>query len=171
MICEICGGRSSRLRKVIVEGSVMNVCPDCFNTLTKKIPVETRIEAPITVRKPVKPVREKKPVKPSLAEETVELVSNHGELIRSRMRELGWSEEDLGSKTGLKVSFLKKVVSGKIVPSIVDARKIEDALKTRLIKPNILGETQVSSTIVRKPSSSITLGELLQEEASRQEES
>jgi len=176
MMCEICGSRAPKLRRVIVEGSVMSVCPDCFSTLTKKTPVGSRPAKPVetAVKKAVKPVSVRKagvksPVENSSLAETVELVSNYRGLIRSRRRELGWSEEDLGEKTGLKTSLIKKVESGKITPSIVDVMKIEDALKIKLLKPGVQQEEAAPAKhLVKKPFSSLTLGELLHDEVAEQ---
>ncbi|MBO3799719.1 MAG: TIGR00270 family protein [Candidatus Brockarchaeota archaeon] len=178
MICEICGGRASRLRRVVVEGSVMSVCPECFNTLTKKIPVEEGF--PESVNRPLlkakktvaklpapKPV-EKKAVKTESSFE-MELVENYRDLIKNRMRELGWSEEELGARTGLKVSLIRKIEAGRIVPSIPDTRKMEDVLKIKLLKPGSTGKEHIPVKHVAKPLSSITLGDVLREESSSKE--
>ncbi|NHV99354.1 MAG: TIGR00270 family protein [Thaumarchaeota archaeon] len=178
MICEICGARSPKLRRVIVEGSVMNVCPDCFNTLTKKTPVESMLVKPsgALLKKPVvakpamvKRVEKKTPVETVPLPETMELVDNYKELIKNRRRELGWSEEDLGEKTGLKTSLVKKIESGKITPSLVDIRKIEDALKIKLLKTSTVREEKLPTQhLVKKPSSTLTLGDVLRDEAAEQ---
>jgi len=178
MICEICGGRASKLRKVIVEGSIMNVCPDCFNTLSKKIPVEKQfpeITSKTVVKKKSvvnftlpKPV-EKKVVKTENTLESMELVDNYRELMRNRMKELGWDEEELGAKTGLKASLIRKIESGKIVPSIPDAKKIEDVLKIRLIKPVSESQERLSVKHVAKPFSTITLGDVIRGESLNEE--
>ncbi|MBO3839617.1 MAG: multiprotein bridging factor aMBF1 [Thermoproteota archaeon] len=177
MICEICGSRAPRLRRVVVEGSVMSVCPECFNTLTKKIPVEEEfpesvnrpLKAKKTVAKPPvpKPV-EKKAVKTESSFE-MELVENYRDLIKNRMRELGWSEEELGARTGLKESLIKKIEAGRIVPSIPDARKMEDVLKIKLLKPSSAEKEHVPVKHVAKPLSNITLGDVLREEFSNEE--
>ncbi|MCX8182800.1 MAG: multiprotein bridging factor aMBF1 [Crenarchaeota archaeon] len=173
MVCEICGARALKLRRVVIEGSVMNVCPDCFNTLTKKTPIENVFAKPsgTLVKKPVaaKPVVVKKvegkaPVENVSLAESVELASNYRELIKSRRRELGWSEEDLGEKTGLKTSLIKKIESGKITPSMVDVRKIEDALKIKLLKTSSKQEEVPVKHLVKKPSSALTLGDILRDE-------
>lgn len=177
MICEICGSRAPKLRRVVVEGSTMSVCPDCFNTLNKKIPVESGfardIGGPAVKRKEaVKPVarktvEKKKPIEAVSEIESIELVVNYREMIKKRRRELGWSEEDLGDKTGLKTSLIKKVESGKITPSIPDTRKMENVLKIKLLKPKTFQEeASPSKHLVKKPYSSITLGDVLREESS-----
>lgn len=175
MICEICGDKALRLRRIVVEGSVMSVCPECFNTLTKKIPVEEGLpksvgkvasKAKRTVAKPPapKPV-EKKAVKTDSSFE-MELVENYRDLIKNRMRELGWDEEELGARTGLKASLIKKIEAGRIVPSIPDARKMEDVLKIKLLKPSSAEKEHVPVKHVAKPLSGVTLGDVLREEFS-----
>lgn len=174
MICEICGARAPKLRRVVIEGSIMNVCPDCFNTLTKKTPVENVFAKPggTLVRKPVaakpvavKRVERKTPVENVSLAESVGLVNNYRELIKSRRRELGWSEEDLGEKTGLKTSLIKKIESGKITPSVVDVRKIEDALKIKLLTSSKQEETAPLKHLVKSSSPALTLGDILRDEA------
>ncbi|MEM1557386.1 MAG: multiprotein-bridging factor 1 family protein [Thermoproteota archaeon] len=177
MICEICGGKAPRLRKVVVEGSIVSVCLDCFNTLTKKIPVEKEFTESISrtqprVRKTVaKPVAsktvEKKTSKSegSLRMESMELVDNYRELIRNRMKALGWNEEELGAKTGLKTSLIRKIQAGRITPSIPDVRKIEDALKIKLLKPGSMLQEHVPVKNMAKPLSNITLGDVLREDS------
>ncbi len=178
MICEICGGRAPRLRRVVVEGSVMSVCPDCFNTLAKKIPVEEgfpesvgraqpKVKKPVARLSTLKPV-EKKVVKTEASLE-MELVENYRDLIKNRMRELGWSEEELGARTGLKASLIRKIESGRIMLSIPDARKMEDVLKIKLLKPSSAEKEHVPVKHVAKPLSSITLGDVLREESSDKE--
>ncbi|MEM2050866.1 MAG: multiprotein bridging factor aMBF1 [Thermoproteota archaeon] len=173
MVCEICGARAPKLRRAVIEGSVMNVCPDCFNTLTKKTPVENRFTKPggTLVKKPVpakpvtvKRVERKAPVENVSLAESVELVNNYRELIKSRRRELGWSEEDLGEKTGLKTSLIKKIESGKITPSVVDVRKIEDALKIKLLTSSKQEEAAPVKHLVKSSSSTLTLGDILRDE-------
>ncbi len=174
MICEICGARAPKLRRVVIEGSIMNVCPDCFNTLTKKTPVENVFAKPggTLVKKPVatkpvavKRVERKTPVENVSLAESVGLVNNYRELIKSRRRELGWSEEDLGEKTGLKTSLIKKIESGKITPSVVDVRKIEDALKIKLLTSSKQEEAAPLKHLVKSPSPTLTLGDILRDEA------
>lgn len=173
MICEICGSRAPKLRRVVVEGSIVNICSVCFNTLTRKIPIEREIpEATAkpppkrTVLKPVPKVVERKTVETTasgLKIELMELVDDYRDIIKKRMKELGWNEEVLGARTGLKASLIRKIEAGRIVPSIPDAKKIEDALKVKLLKPSSETQERVSLKQVSKPSPSITLGDVLRE--------
>ncbi|MEM2929574.1 MAG: multiprotein-bridging factor 1 family protein [Thermoproteota archaeon] len=178
MVCEICGARAPKLRRVVVEGSIMNVCPGCFATLTKKTPVESMSAKPggkivkkAVVAKPfaVEKVKGKSRVENISLAESVELSGNFRELIKSRRRELGWSEEDLGEKTGLKTSLIKKIESGKITPSVVDTRRIEEALKIKLLKTSPVQEEELPAKhLVKKPSSTLTLGDILRDEVAEQ---
>ncbi|MGQ9597090.1 MAG: multiprotein bridging factor aMBF1 [Thermoproteota archaeon] len=180
MICEICGSEASRLRKAVVEGSIVSVCPNCFNTLSKKIPIESGIGKAVRASAEKKEVAkqvmikkvEKETPRENFETESMELIENYGTLIKKRRRALGWSEEDLGNKTGLKESLIKKIESGKITPSILDTRKIENALKIKLL---ILGDPKkaVFSTkhLIKTSYSNITLGDFLQNEAAEESNS
>ena len=65
----------------------------------------------------------------------------------------------------MKTSLIKKIESGRITPSVVDTRKIEDALKVKLLKTStVQEETLPAKHIVKKPSSTLTLGEILRDE-------
>ncbi|MEM3712344.1 MAG: multiprotein-bridging factor 1 family protein [Thermoproteota archaeon] len=173
MICEICGSRAPKLRRVVVEGSIVNICPDCFNTLTRKIPVEKEIPENIVkplskkvLSKTTPKTIEKKTgeIATNLKMELMELVDDYRALIKKRMRELGWNEEELGARTGLKVSLIRKIEAGRIVPSIPDVKKIENALKVKLLKPSSTVQEHVPVKHVSKASSSITLGDVLRGE-------
>ncbi|MEM2736869.1 MAG: multiprotein-bridging factor 1 family protein [Thermoproteota archaeon] len=173
MICEICGSRAPKLRRVVVEGSVVNICLNCFNTLTRKIPIEEKIPeltmkppSKKIVPKPVRKVVERKVIETTVSGfkmELMELVDDYRDIIKKRIKELGWNEEELGARTGLKASLIRKIEAGKIVPSIPDVKKIEDALKVKLLKPSSEIQEHVSTKHVSKPLSSITLGDVLRE--------
>ncbi|MDW8033872.1 MAG: multiprotein-bridging factor 1 family protein [Nitrososphaerota archaeon] len=173
MICEICGGRAPRLRKAVVEGSIVNICPDCFNTITRKVIIEKESWEAIAktppkkkVLKPVSKVVERKvdETAGTLEMESMELVDGYRDLIKKRMRELGWNDEVLGARTGLKASLIRKIEAGKIVPSIPDVRKIEDALKVKLLRPSSTIQERVSTKHVPKQLSGVTLGDVIREE-------
>jgi len=69
----------------------------------------------------------------------------------------------------LKASLIKKMESGKITPSIVDARKIENALKMKLLRASASQEEANTRHLVKKTSSSVTLGDILRDEVSERQ--
>jgi len=90
-------------------------------------------------------VREKKDVKPALQkpkpsdrllkEPLLELRFDYNKMIKQAREKLGLSQEQLGHKINEKPSVIKLLESGKLKPDDLLARKIEHALKLRLLIP------------------------------------
>jgi putative transcription factor len=91
--------------------------------------------------------------------ESLELVSDLGQRVRKARRELEMSHEDLGRKIREKVSLIRKIESGKMIPDNAVAEKLEHALKIELRAP--AEETKVQSAVSSKPRGT-TLGDLIQ---------
>ena len=131
MRCEICGksieGRPLRTK---IDGSVMEVCEDCskFGKIQKTPPKPRSI-----VRK--KPKQQTKNIQQRRRDEpTEELIENYNTIIRKKREEKKWSREDLGNKINEKVSVINRLESGKMVPDIRLAKKLENILKITLIE-------------------------------------
>jgi len=91
--------------------------------------------------------------------ETLELVGDFGQRVRQAREGLGLSHEDLGRKIREKVSVIRKIESGKMVPDLVLAEKLEHALKIKLRVP--ASEPNVQPVLSSKPRGT-TLGDLIQ---------
>jgi len=91
--------------------------------------------------------------------ETLELVGDFGQRVRQAREGLGLSHEDLGRKIRERVSVLRKIESGKMVPDLVLAEKLEHALKITLRVP--ASEPNVQPVLSSKPRGT-TLGDLIQ---------
>ena len=100
----------------------------------------------------------KKKQSPAVAE-TLELVDDLGQRVRQARRGLELSQEDLGRKIREKVSVIRKIESGKIVPDLALAEKLEHTLKVTLRVP--ASEPKVQSVSSSKPRGA-TLGDLIQ---------
>jgi putative transcription factor len=55
-------------------------------------------------------------------------------VIREAREKKGWSREDLGEKIYEKVSVIHRLESGKMVPDLKLARKLEKTLKVTLLE-------------------------------------
>jgi putative transcription factor len=95
---------------------------------------------------------------PTVAE-SLELVGDLGQRVRQARRGLELSHEDLGRKIREKVSVIRKIESGKMVPDLVLAEKLEHALKITLRVP--ASEPNVQPVSSSKPRGT-TLGDLIQ---------
>ena len=90
--------------------------------------------------------------------EALELVGDFGLRVRRAREELELSHEDLGRKIQEKVSVLRKIESGKMVPDFALAEKLEHALKIKLRVPPSESKTQLTSSSVPRGK---TLGDLV----------
>jgi len=133
MRCEICGKKVEKPVKTKIESSVMLTCNECakFGKVQREPP------------KPRKP----RPVKraPRYREPSEEVVEDYNTLIREGREKKRWTREELAEKIYEKASVVNRIESGKMVPDIKLARKLERILDIKLIektessKPEDLG--------------------------------
>jgi len=90
--------------------------------------------------------------------EDLEVVEDFGLRVRQAREKLGLNHEELGRKIGEKVSVLRKIESGRMVPDQKIAAKLEHALRIKLLVPVAEPETAPSSS---PPSIGVTLGEIV----------
>ncbi len=161
MRCEVCGHQIFGIPvKAIVEGANMTVCARCAKLgsgyWTPK--PEPRLR---TKRRPTQqllhPYSKKKQT--VTVPETYELVSDLGKHVRQAREQLDLSHKDLGRKIREKVSVLRKIESGKMVPDFALAEKLEHALKIKLRMLPSESKTQLTSSSMPRGK---TLGDLVQ---------
>lgn len=121
--CELCG-KESYLKRVRVEGTTMNVCPDCagFGTV---------LEQPSLVRQPKRKTARRIP---ELEEPTEGMVSNYGERVRKAREKRSLTQKRLAELIAEKESVIHKVESGHLEPDIKLAKKLEQFLKVKLME-------------------------------------
>lgn len=140
MRCEICGqsieeGKSKRTK---IDGSIMEVCQDCSKFgVIQKTPKPKYIQSngkgkPGAIGSN-RPKRTPRPMY-SLDEPTEELVEDFETIVRQAREAKGLSREELGEKIYEKVSVINRIESGKMVPDIKLAKKLEKALNITLIE-------------------------------------
>lgn len=117
MRCEICGKKvPGRPIRVKIDGSVMQTCKECskFGKVQKE---------------PPRPVKPRTPLRrPRVREPSYEVSENYNTLIRKAREKNGWSREDLAQKINEKASVINRIESGKMIPDIKLARKLERIL-------------------------------------------
>lgn len=169
MQCEVCGRRiMGKPYKAVIEGAKMTVCSKCAKLASEYWEEKLKRRAK-TVAKPVARTLQGFPMKraPSTPlTATLELVDDYSLRVRRARESLGLSHEDLGRKIREKVSVLRKIESGKMVPNHGVAEKLEHALKVKLLVPP--AEPKVPLTIPSHPRE-ITLGEMIQVKKSKAE--
>lgn len=139
----------------------MTVCSKCAKLASEYWEEKPKSRAK-GVSKPLAKTIPKIPIKRSPSAtltEALELVDDYGLRVRRTRENLGLSHKDLGRKIGEKVSVLRKIESGKMVPDHGVAEKLEHALKVKLLVPP--SEPKALLAISSHPRE-ITLGELVQ---------
>ncbi|MGF7118723.1 multiprotein bridging factor aMBF1 [Methanobacterium oryzae] len=143
MRCEICGKKIiGKPMKTKIESSTMLTCNECakFGKVQRE-PPKPRRQRPITR-------------KPRFQEPTQEVLEDYNVIIREAREKKGWSREDLAEKVYEKASVINRLESGKMVPDIKLARKLERTLKIKLIeklddtKPEDLGPSARRGTTI-----------------------
>jgi len=148
--CDICGEHKEELYKVLIEGSEVIACSECakFGKIISKI----------TEKKKVKPIEIKK-VKEEVEEFEEIVVSNYATIIKNLREKLGLTQEEFAKKTNEKLSVIRHIEHGKLVPSLKLARKLENMYDIKLIE-----EVKIEKTGLGKNTSEIpalTLGDVI----------
>lgn len=139
MRCEICGkeirGRPLRTK---IEGSLMNTCQECsrFGKVQREPPRKTK------KRFTARSLRREKP--------SYEVIEEYSSIIREAREKKGWSRENLAEKVFEKVSVIHRLESGRMIPDLKLARKIENILNVKLLeKIEDILEEEISARSVR----------------------
>ncbi|MBN2454843.1 TIGR00270 family protein [Candidatus Woesearchaeota archaeon] len=143
-LCEMCG-KDEELVKASVEGVILNVCRNCgkFGKI-------------IAVLKPApKAVKREKP-KEAEKEVVESVVPGYSGLIKMKREKLGLKQEELAKRLSEKESLLHKIESGKTVPSITLAKKIEKFLKISLVEVK-----EEEALPLRGGKADVTLGDMV----------
>ena len=155
MNCDMCG-KNENLLVTIVEGAKMQLCKSCASygkvlgnvkTREEKIAEEQRIKAIIENSKKPK-------VKDFETHET--LATNFGQIIRKKRESLQITQEEFAKMLNIKQSEIHHMEHGDFRPPIELAKKIEKALKVKL-----LVDDSSSEKMEQTSSGPLTIGDLL----------
>ena len=130
MECEICGAEiHGKSIKVTIDGSELDVCGKCsqHGTVTNKRTPVSRKVTPVARQLPIKRSRKK-----SFDIVSDELVDGYETIIRDERRNRGWTQDQLAEKIKEKVSLLKKIERGEIIPEDTFIKKLEHTLDIKL---------------------------------------
>ncbi|MGB9635652.1 MAG: multiprotein bridging factor aMBF1 [Thermoplasmata archaeon] len=152
MNCEMCGMESKALKKVLVEGSLLLLCPKCAK-YGKEVSDTSQSEIPTPFRK--LPERKEVDIYAKMPEE--DLVEDYNERIRRAREARGWSQEELGKKINEKKSIIAKMEAKEFRPSDALAKKLETVLNIKLL------EKVDENVALKNPgiSKTLTLGDML----------
>ncbi|HJH32705.1 MAG TPA: TIGR00270 family protein [Methanosarcinaceae archaeon] len=130
MECEICGAEiHGKSIKVTIDGSELDVCGKCsqHGTVTnKRTPVSKKV-TPVARSMPIR-----RSTKKSFETISDELIDGYETLIRDARRNRGWTQDQLAEKIKEKVSLLKKIERGEIIPEDTFLKKLERTLDIKL---------------------------------------
>jgi len=122
MRCEICGKKIvGKPVKTKIESSTMLTCNECAKF--------GKIQ-----REPPKPRKSPARRRPKYKEPSQEILEDYSAIIRQAREKNGWSREDLAEKVYEKSSVINRLESGKMMPDIKLARKLESILDIKLIE-------------------------------------
>ncbi len=126
MQCEMCGRETTKLYRVRIEGSILNVCKSCarYGTIIGTISNEKREQ------------KKKEVVKERIErdEEIEVIVNDYAEKIRNAREKKGLKQEELAKILAIKDSLLHKFESNRMEPPIDIAKRIEKVLDIKLIE-------------------------------------
>jgi putative transcription factor len=155
MICEVCGKNVPRLRKVIIEGAVMNVCDDCARL---GVPLEEKKAIKQTSIHRVPQVKESKKQNDVLDENEV-LVDDYGERIRRARESRNLTLEDAAKKLLEKKNVLSKIERGEMKPDKDLIKKLEKFYSIKLTEK--ISSVQETTKYKKE---SLTLGDIIKKE-------
>lgn len=157
MRCEICGRIiQGKPYRVIVEQAKLTVCGECakHGSQTWKPP------KPPTLKPQPKTSLKQSNLKPPI-DESLTLVENYGFKIKTARERKGWTQEDLASKIGEKASFISKIETEKVAPSIHVAKKIEHVLGVSILTHEPPSTTQLIAKQTKHEPAGLTIGDIL----------
>jgi len=129
MRCEICGKKLVQEPiKTKIDGSIMITCKECskFGKVQREPPKPQRSRVP-RVSKGTRRIQ--RPREPS-----EEVVENVKDIVRQAREKKGWSREELAAKIYEKASVVSRIESGKMIPDLKLAKKIEKTMNLILIE-------------------------------------
>jgi len=159
MNCEICGQPiMGRPINAIVDKAKLIVCMECGKHSSGRWKVGETMKLSTPSLSTVNPkTRTASRISRERVGEELEVTEDFGLKIRQGREKLGISYEELGKILNEKVSVIQRVESQKLVPDIKLTKKIEYALKIKLLR-----EVSVPSEPIKEPSTSeITLGDVV----------
>ena len=164
MICELCGKDIAFLKPLLIEGSLLKVCPDCAKFGTEA-PRETALEGGIagetqsridstasrsradhsyprqtqTNEEMIKQrleFRARRMTSKNIFDQAgeKELVEDYHKRIQQARDGLGWNQEQLGQKINERKSIISKLENHSIKPDDKLVRKLEKALSIKLME-------------------------------------
>ncbi len=171
--CEICGKKADKLKKVNVEGAIVEACANCAplgtplpsKKILKKQPLKGKTSTGYRIDKksPRKVTRKAKiPPKDVLDEGKWVLATDYNKLIANARQKMGIKREQLGSLIGERESTIAHIERGDIVPTETQIKKLEKTLKISLKEEVLLAPSlEKTQKNGKRKSKELTLGDIV----------
>jgi len=145
---------------VIIEGAKLDVCGKC-SQLGEIYKEERRPPTALRGLKNRPALPRQKPSTASLPKEAVEyeVPENYDQLVRKGREKLGMSQTDLANQVKERLSIIRKVELGKMIPDFKLARSLEHVLKVKLLVPH---SEPIEAKMTGTKASDLTLGDVVQ---------
>ena len=128
--CELCGRQAAEKKKIIVDGTVFNVCIACSKHGKPYVPAQVSSSSAAKKKKPVAKIQQQKKII-TMVDETM-IDPDFARLIREARMKMGLTHEQLGMKMSEKAQTLKKFETGALKPDELFAKKLERYLGIKL---------------------------------------
>jgi putative transcription factor len=134
--CELCGRQAAEKKKIIVDGTVFNVCIACSKHGKPYVPAQVSSSSSSSSsssakkKKPVAKIQQQKKII-TMVDETM-IDPDFARLIREARMKMGLTHEQLGMKMSEKAQILKKFETGALKPDELFAKKLERYLGIKL---------------------------------------
>jgi len=138
--CEVCGRPTPRreMKVILTENVKLSICPACYSRVVRS-DVAREIKEVATVRRGPEPARATARPEPRGRErellEGYEVVPDYAERIRQARERLGLTQKALADLVKESENTIKRIESGRLVPTIPLARKLEEVLSVKLLEP------------------------------------
>ncbi|MBP1357528.1 MAG: TIGR00270 family protein, partial [Sulfolobus sp.] len=130
--CEMCGAPiKGKGVTVAYEGSIITVCPNCYNKIKKSAKIVDERE----LRKNEEKKKIKKPIPKMSTEVELEIVDDYYKMIKEARERLGLTQQQLAQQMKTSENIIKRFESGKLKPTIQQARQLEKILGIKLLQP------------------------------------
>ncbi|MCE4615378.1 MAG: multiprotein bridging factor aMBF1 [Desulfurococcales archaeon] len=160
--CELCGRPIyGKAYKVVVEGVELTVCASCYLKLLKDKGLVKKAKRngqnkgePARPRKSISVLNKRRLV------ENYDVVEDYARIIRDAREQAGLTRAELARRVQEREVTLGKIETGRLMPTIDLARRLERVLKIRLLEPVVDNEEEQEITGKTPGKSVLTLGDI-----------
>jgi putative transcription factor len=160
--CELCGRPIyGKAYKVVVEGVELTVCASCYLKLLKdKGLAKKATNKAQSKRELPRPEKNAVRLRTRRKVENYDIVEDYAKRIREARERLGFTRAELARRVQEREVTLGKIETGRLMPTIDLAKRLEKVLKIKLLEPVVDVEEEPEAT-GRKPGKSVlTLGDI-----------